>query len=516
MKKIKIHNLWFCILYVSTSATSATAQLGGPPSSPQSPKAQQVRLSGRQQNGSVTMTETPAPGSAASVNTSNASIQIDGAYQGSTAVGTVSPQVLPLSLSDAIQRGLKYNLGPIGAGEAARQARALRLAAVAQLLPDVTGSVRETVQQINLVAEGLRISAPIPGFRFPTILGPFNNFDARATFNENLSVTALRNWRSSQENVHSAELSFQDSRELVALAVAGSYLQLIAAAARIQTAQAQIETARTVYQQAVDRNTSGLNARIDVSRSQVELQTQQQRLTSLTNDFEKQKISLARLIGLPMAQRYNLSDIIPYHDAPPADVDDLIQHALTSRPDVQAASVQVKAAELVRKAASAEYYPSLDVSADYGATGVTPTNQAHGTFSVAGGVQFPIFRSGRIRADIEQADAALSQRKAEYEDIKGRAEQDVRTALLDSGAAAQQVKVADSNRTLAADTLTQARDRFRSGVSDTVELVQAQESVATAEQDYISALYAFNLAQVSVARAIGQTERGITRLLQGR
>jgi hypothetical protein len=172
-----------------------------------------------------------------------------------------------------------------------------------------------------------------------------------------------------------------------------------------------------------------------------------------------------------MAQRYNLSDTIPNHDAPPSDVDDLVQHALAGRPDVQAASVQVKAADLVRKAASAEYYPSVDVSANYGAIGITPTNEAHGTFTVAGGISFPIFRSGRIRADIDQADAALALRKAEYEDIKGRAEQDVRTALLDSSAAAQQVKVADSNRTLAADTLTQARDRFRSGVSDTVELV---------------------------------------------
>ncbi len=462
------------------------------------------------------MTETPVQGAGSSVNTSNASLQVQGAYQGSIAAGAVRAEPLSLSLSDAIQRGLQYNLGAIGANENARQARAQRLAAIAQLLPDVTGGVRETVQQVNLAAEGLRINVPIPGFHFPTTVGPFNNFDARATFTESVSLTALRNWRSSQENARSAELSIQDSRELVTLAVAGSYLQIIASAARIQTAQAQIETAKAVYQQAVDRNTSGLNARIDVSRSLVELQTQQQRLTSLTNDFEKQRISLARLIGLPMAQRFTLADAIPYRDAPSTDVDDLIHPALTSRPDVQVASAQVKAAEQVRKAASAEYLPSIDVSADYGATGVTPTNQAHGTFTVVGGVRFPIFRSGRIRADIDQADAVLAQRKAEYEDIKGRAEQDVRVALLDSTAAAQQVKVAESNRSLAADTLAQARDRFRAGISDTVELVGAQESLATAEQDYINALYAFNLAQVSVARAIGQTERGVTRLLQGR
>ena len=161
---------------------------------------------------------------------------------------------------------------------------------------------------------------------------------------------------------------------------------------------------------------------------------------------------------------------------------------MAGRADVQAAAAQVKSAELARKAATAEYYPSIDLSADYGAIGVNPS-QSHGTFSVTGGVQFPIYRFGRIRADIDQADAALAQHRAEYEDLKARAEQDVRNAALDLTAAAQQVHVAESNRALAADTLVQSRDRFRAGVADTVEVVQAQESVASAEQDYISALY---------------------------
>jgi len=155
------------------------------------------------------------------------------------------------------------------------------------------------------------------------------------------------------------------------------------------------------------------------------------------------------------------------------------------------------------------------VTADYGAIGVNPS-QAHGTFSVTGAVRFPIFRSGRIRADIEQADAALTQRRAEYEDIKGRVEQDVRNAALDLTAASQQVHVAESNRGLANETLVQSRDRFRAGVADTVEVVQAQESVAAAEQDYISALYALNLARVNLARASGQTEQGIMSLFPGK
>jgi len=162
-----------------------------------------------------------------------------------------------------------------------------------------------------------------------------------------------------------------------------------------------------------------------------------------------------------------------------------------------------------------EYYPSLAVTADYGATGINPS-QAHGTFSISGGVQFPIFRSGRIRADIEDAGAALAQRKAEYEDIRVQVEQDVRNALLDFTAAAEQVRVAASNRALASETLQQARDRFRAGVADTVEVVQAQESVATAEQDDISALYAFNLVQITLGWVVGQTEQAVARLLEGK
>jgi len=241
---------------------------------------------------------------------------VQGVFQGSAATGTASAQRLPLTLDQAVKKGIQYNLGVITAGDQGRLARAQKLAAVAQLLPDINGSVQESVQQINLAAQGLRFNIPIPGFHFPTVVGPFNYFDAQANFNESLSLTGIRNWRSAQQNARSLELSNRDARDLVALAVSGSYLQILASTARIQTAKAQIQTAQAVYQQAVDRNRSGLNARIDVNRSLVELQTQQQRLTSLVNDFEKQKITLARLIGLPMAQTFTLSDSIPYHELP--------------------------------------------------------------------------------------------------------------------------------------------------------------------------------------------------------
>ena len=492
------------------------AQFGPAPAQAQMPRVQQLpRIASS--NGAVVSLQTPAgSGGSVSRDTVNSSLQVQGPYQGSITNGTASDQTIPLGLADAVKRGLQYNLGIVGAGDAARQARALRLEALAQLLPDIFGDVRESVQQINLAAQGLRFNTPVPGFHFPSVIGPFNNFDARATMTEGLSMTGLRNVQSSRANAHSADLSVQDSRELVTLAVAGTYLQIEASASRIQTAEAQLKTAQAVYQLAMDRNKSGLNARIDVNRSLVELQSQQQRLTSLTNDFEKRKIALARLTGLPLAQRFTLADAIPYREAPEPNLDDLIHAAVTRRPDVLAAAAQQKAAELARAAAADEYLPALTVNADYGVLGINPARDAHGTFLVAGGIRFPIFRSGRIEADIQQADAVLAQRKAEYDDLKGRAEEDVRLAVLDLSTASQQVKVADSSRALAADTLDQARDRFRSGVADTIELVQAQESVASAEQDHINAVLAFNLAQLSLGRAVGQTEQSMTRLLQGK
>jgi outer membrane protein TolC len=171
------------------------------------------------------------------------------------------------------------------------------------------------------------------------------------------------------------------------------------------------------------------------------------------------------------------------------------------------------AAELSRKAASAEWYPTLGVDADYGAIGINPAS-SHGTFSLEGQLKFPIWAGGRVRGDVEQADATLQQRRSEYEDLRAKVEADVRNAYLDLTAAADQVRVAQSRRELARDELAQSRDRFASGVADTVEVVQAQEVVSSAEQDYIASLNAHNLAKAAVARATGQAEKIMRNLLR--
>jgi outer membrane protein TolC len=466
------------------------------------------------QGGSVTSgQESAAATASSSVNTLNSSVQIQGAFQGSVATGVPTNELLLLPLDEAVRRGLAYNLGMIGAEHTEREARSQRLSTLAQLLPDINGIVAGTVQQTSLATVGFT-SGTIPGIPFrQTVLGPFNFFNAGAVVSQRvIDLTAVRNYRSTKETNLAAQLNIRDSRDLVVLAVGGSYLQVVASAARVDSARAQLDTARAIYQQAVDRNRAGVNARIDVDRSQVELQTQQLRLISLETDLANQKLMLARLIGVPLEQSFTLTTSVEYEPPLPIVLQDALNEAFEDRADLQAAAAQVRAAEQARKAAEAQNTPSLIFNGNYLVAGLNPA-QSHGTFAVSAILDVPIWRGGRIQADIAQAQAVVNQRRAEYEDIHGRVDFEVRSAFLAYTAASEQVKVAQSNRVLAQSTLQQARDRFVSGVTDTIEVVQAQEAVAVAEQDYISSLYEDHLAKFSLGRAKGNAEQAVNDLL---
>ena len=440
-----------------------------------------------------------------------------GAFQGSVSSGASSTQPLSLSLDDALQRGLRYNLGGIESLQTSRQAHGESIAARSALLPNVSSYLLETVQQIDLAAFGFKFNIPPGlGFSIPSIVGPFNYFDLRGELSQNLAnVQATRTYQSSREAQKAADLSAADSREIVVYVVTAGYLQVLAESARVDSAKVQVESAQAIFQQASDRHRAGLSARIDMTRSQVELQTQQQRLTAEQAEYAKQKIALTRLIGLSPGQDLILTDAMPYAPLENITLEQAISLASQNRSDLKAADAQVHAAELSRKAASAERYPTLDVDAAYGVICMNPAS-SHGTFSVTGELKFPIWAGGRVNGDIEQADAILHRRRDEYEDLRGRVEADVRNAYLDLNAAADQVRVAQSRRELARDELAQARDRFASGVADTVEVVQAQEVVSSAEQDYIASLNAHNLAKASVARATGQAEKIMRDLLRSR
>jgi outer membrane protein TolC len=416
-------------------------------------------------------------------------------FQGSVPTGKATPSVVPLSLDEAIARGLKYNLGVITSDQNIRISRASRLRALSQLLPNLTTSTSETRQQVNLAAFGF---SGFPGI--PQVVGPFNVFDARANLSQSaLDFAAINNHRAATENLRAAQFDFRDAQDSVVFAAVNLYLLAITGASRITDAQAQVNTSQALYNLAVDQRKAGVVPAIDALRAQVELQSQQQRLIFYQNEFEKQKLNLARAIGLPLGQQFRLTDQAPYA---PLTLEEALDRAYKTRADYQSALSLVRAAERSRDAARSQRLPAVDFNANYGDIGSSPS-QSHGTFAIAAALRIPIYQGGRIHADIEQAKAQLQQRRSESEDLRGRIDHDIRTAFFDLKSAEDQLRLAQSSIDLAKQQLQQSQDRFAAGVTNNIEVVQAQESVVTSNDNYISSLYSYNLAKASLARALG-------------
>lgn len=456
------------------------------------------------------------PGLMGQTSTPSPSISLPGSqspFTGSQPEGTASAEVLQLSFQDAIDRGLRNNLGLLLSGDQTLTARGERWKELSNLLPDLEARLQEDVQTQSLTALGFK--GNLFPFPLPRVIGPFNYFDVRATVSQSIfNFRDIEQERAASERLKSAKYSYKDAREVVVLAVGNAYLLAIASAARIETADAQVSNAQALYHKASDQQKAGLTPAIDALRSQVELQTRQQQLIAARNDFAKQKLSLARIIGLPSGQEFVLTEKAPYQALTPLPIDVYLQRAYSSRSDYQAAQAQVRAAELAHRAAAAGRYPTVGVDANYGDIGVTPA-QSNGTWQVNGGVNIPIFAGGRVHSDLLEAESQLKQARSQLGDLRGRIDYEVRSALLDLNSAADQVEVARSSVGLAEQTLTQSRDRFTAGVTDNLEVVQAQEAVAAAHESYIESLYAHNLAKVELARAIGDAEQGVERYLKG-
>jgi outer membrane protein TolC len=242
------------------------------------------------------------------------------------------------------------------------------------------------------------------------------------------------------------------------------------------------------------------------------LHTEEYNLSIARNNFAIAKLNLGRAIGLPLGQQFELADQIPYSNIDPPTLDDALDLAYRSRSDFRAALHSEKSASQTLSAAKAERYPVATVNGDYGDAGPT-FSQSHGVFSFAAGASMPIFTGGRIKGDITQADAELKQRKAEVENLRGQIDYDVRTAFLNLGAAKEQVAVATQNIELANESLDRSKDRFSSGVTDSVEVVQAEQALASANDQYITSLYNHNLAKLSLARALGVARTNYSQYL---
>jgi len=442
-------------------------------------------------------------------------------FLGSAPEGKATTDVLQIDFKDAIDRGLRNNLGLLLATDQTETARGERWKELSELLPNLSARVMENVQTQSLAALGFNKLFPLlsaPGANatsLPRLVPAFNYFDARAALSQSIfNFRNLERERSASESLKAAQFSYKDAREMVVLAVGNSYLQAIAAGARVETIEAQVKSAQALYDRAADQQKAGLSPAIDTLRSQVELQTRQQQLIVARNDLAKLKLSVARIIGLPPGQEFVLTEKAPYQALTPLPLETYLQRAYASRADYQAATAQVRAAELSRRAATAGHYPTVDIDANFGAIGVTPS-QSNGTWQVNGGINIPIFAGNRTHSDVLEADAQLKQSRSQLGDLRGRIDYEVRSALLDLNAAAEQVAVARSSVDLAEQALVQSQDRFTAGVADNLEVVQAQEAVASAHESYIQSLYAHNLSKVELAYAIGDAEHGVKQYLKG-
>ncbi len=432
-------------------------------------------------------------------------------YLGGVPAGKLSATPVALSLDDAVAYGLKQNLGGVLATDAVTDARGQRWQALSELLPNVVTDTGFGVHQVNVKAAfGLTIHGE------PPIIGPFGYFDSRAYLTQSaFDWAAIQRARSSRSEVKSAEFGAKDARELIVLVIVSNYLLVIADQSEVDSATSQRDTAKALFQQTSDQKTAGLASAVDVLRSQVQLQSREQKLIVAHNNLAKQKLVLARAIGFPLGQTFEITTRIPYRELTPSSLDEAIQSAYNARTDFQSQVNQVRSAELSRRAASAERYPSLGVETDYGLSGVNP-GSSHGTVDAAATLRIPIFQGGRVHGDVLRADASLSREKQRLEDLRARIDQEVRDAYLDLEATSQEVSVEQSAVTLATQTLEQSRDRFVSGVTDNIEVVQAQDVLAVATDSYIASLYSHNLAKISLARAIGVAESGFAKYVEGK
>lgn len=438
-------------------------------------------------------------------------------YTGSVISEKATNEVIKLTLKDVINRGLKANLGALLTEQGITSARAERWRALQAMLPDVTAGVTETVQQINLQAFGINFPRT-PGSAFanvPTIVGPFSTFDVRANMSVRAGFSQYESIRSSIQSLKAAQFSYQNALELVVFSVSNAYLQVLTSAANVVNAQAQVATAQATLDQANQMHEAGVSAKIDTLRAAVELQARKQDLVVAQNNLDKSKIALARTIGLPLEQQYELSDTLQFIPAPVMTQEEALHRAYQERHDYRQAQAQVHAAELSDRSAHYERLPNIAFNGNYGDIGLNPGN-SHGTFTAAGSIEVPVFEEGRIRGDIYQAQSDLKQSKDRLSDLEGRIGADIRTSFLDINAAAEQVQLADSSVKLAQEELAESRERFSAGVTDNLEVVQAQGSLVNAQNQYVSSLYVHNLAKLSLARALGEARQNAATYLGGK
>jgi outer membrane protein TolC len=376
---------------------------------------------------------------------------------------------------------------------------------LAPLLPNVSGAAYQASLTQNLIALGFQ-PGTIPGFN-TSFVGPFRNFDARVSLVQTIfDLSAIRGYQAGRAGERVAELQESLAREQVASGTGLIYLEALRADAAVVAAQANVELAKALLKLAQDQRNAGVATGVDVTRAETRLAQQQVALAQAQTMSEQTRLNLQRVVGLPLGSSLTLTDRLGFREEQLPAVETAVTQASHDRREVQVAEEQNKVSRLESQAIRAEYLPSLDFVGDYGVSGIAINNSDLPTRRVAVQLNVPIFNGGLTRGRLTEATSRQRQIELELSNIRGQVEEDVRLALTTLRTAAVQVRAANQSVTLAQRELEMARDRFKAGVGDNLEVVTAQTSLANARDAQVTALAQHNAARLNLAAALGRAE----------
>jgi len=436
-------------------------------------------------------------------------------FFGSVTARPVNDETLKLSLDDAIARGLKNNLGLKEAENSEKYLQGQKNEALQNFLPTITLTGDLGVHQQNLAAMGFgpgtikKFLLLFPGGVMPPGFSEITRDDlteGKIQFGQMLfSGPVISAWKAAGAAERAAHFSKMSARGEVVQQVATAYLHAIAAASEVDNARAQVATGEVLVRHAHEAHVAGVVANLDELRARVQLQAEQQSLIAAQNALEKDLILLKREIGIDPSQKIALTDPAPYSDLASQTPEEVLAIAYKNRQDYQALQNQMVEVKAIHAAYRSQRLPSLSFGGYYGVSQVSGAG-SHGNFVAQGNLSFPLFREAKLRGDTEAAQAQLDAVNAQLADLRGKIEQQVRSALLDVDASAKLVEVARSNVELATRALADETDRVDAGVDDNLPLVAAQAALASAQSNLVESLYRYNLSKLALARAAGIIE----------
>jgi len=418
--------------------------------------------------------------------------------------GNAPTQLLRLTLDQAVALALKQNPTAQIAVLTAAQSEQDKNIARADLLPQASASISDEAQKVNLLAEfGGKVA--LPGF--PKTVGPYQFFSAGPSVSAPIfDLTLLRRYQAAQNTLSASKANSLSTREQVILLVVSQYIGTLRAAANVQASQSRVELAQALYDQAADLQKEGVGTGIDTLRANVELQNEKQRFIQAETDRETSLFGLSRLLNLDPRQPIEQADSLSFFDTPQPEVESSMEAALGAREEWKAMESQIKAADYQKKGAQDSRLPSVRFDGTFAYVG-TSGNTTLPTYTYQGSVNLPLFTGGRIHAEVVRADLEIRKLQEQRDDLRNQIALEVKTALLNLRSARNEVEVANLGVQLSKEEVDQARDRFKAGVANNVEVIQAQDSLARANDNQIAALYRFNQARADVARSIGQMEK---------